>query len=183
MTPIGYMYKTVAARTDWLKATGVVDIYSLSACISDNFDDYIKYWKHNGYWLFDSPRIIEDLAREAKIDLSSMTLFYYEAHEYEFDETAGEWRAFAAFPDFKTDVQAPVDKHLQGFDVVAISVHSDPGCSPLSCNSLAEELPVNRHCLFDNFEAAKDALDRGLFVNCEPGPYRIIAVYTPGAAS
>jgi hypothetical protein len=46
----------------------------------------------------------------------------------------------------------------------------------------AEGLPVNRHCLFDSFEAAKDALKRGLFVNREPGPYRIIAVYTPGAA-
>ena len=179
MTPIGYMYKIVAARPDWLKAPGVADIHSVSACISDNFDDYIKYWKHNGYWLFDTPRIIEDLAKKAKIDLSGMTLFYYEVHEYEYDETVGEWRAFAAFPDFKTDVQAPVDKQLQGLDVVAISVHSDPGCSPLSCNGLADRLPANRHCLFDSFEAAKDALDQGLFVNCELGPYRIIAIYTP----
>ena len=183
MTPIGYMYKIVAARTDWLTAPSVVDIRSVGSCISDNFDDYIKYWKHNGYWLFDSPEIIEDLAKDAKIDLSGMTLFYYEADEYEFDEMIGEWRAFTAFPSFKTDVQEPADKLLQGFDVVEVSVHGDPGCSPLSCNGLADRLPVNRHCLFDSFEAARDALNQGLFVNCEPGPYRIIAVYTTGAAA
>jgi hypothetical protein len=67
--------------------------------------------------------------------------------------------------------------------VVEFSIHSDPCCSPLSCNSLAEKLQVNGHCLFDSFEAAKDALERGQFEHAEPGPYRIIAVYTPGAAA
>ena len=180
MIPIGYMYKIVVARPDWLKAPGVVDIYSVSACVSDYFDDFIKYWKHNGYWIFDTPRIIEDLAKDANIDLSGMTLFYYEAHEQEFDEKTGKWSAFAADPDLRTDVRVPAEKKLQGFDVVQFCNLSDPGCSPLSCNSLAEKLPVNRVCLFDKFEQAKDALDNGLFVKCEPGPFRIVAVYTTG---
>jgi hypothetical protein len=180
MIPIGYMYKIVAARTGWLKTLDVDDIFSVCACASDYFADYIKYWKHNGYWLFDSPRIIEDIAKKAKIDLSGMTLFYYEAHEQEFDEKTGIWSAFAAYPSFETDVRAPADKNLWGFDVVQVLVHSDLGCSPLSCNGLAKKLPVNRLCLFDGFEQAKHALDNGLFVKCEPGPYRIIAVYTPG---
>ena len=181
MIPIGYMYKTVAVQSDWVKAPGVVDICSVSGCCSTDFADYILYWKHNGYCFFNAPRIIEDLAKDDKIDLSGMTLFYYETYEFEFDETAGEWRSFTTFPDCKTDVQAPADKLLQGFDVVQMSFHGDPWCSPLSCNGLADRLPVNRHCLFDSFEAAKDALDRSQFVNCEPGPYRIFAVYTPGA--
>ena len=58
MTPIGYMYKTVMARPDWLKAPGVVDIRSLSGCMSTDFADYIIYLIHKGYWLFDAPRII-----------------------------------------------------------------------------------------------------------------------------
>ena len=172
MTPIGYMYKNV-----------VSDIYSVAGCISADFADYINYWKHNGYWLFDAPEIIEDLAKTAKIGLSGKTLFFYETYEQEFAEETGTWSAFAAEPDFKTDVRVPTDKYLQGFDVVEFSCHTNPGCSPLSCNGLADRLPVNRHCLFDSFEAAKDALDQGLFVNCEPGPYRIIAVYTPGTAA
>jgi len=180
MIPIGYMYKSVSAATDWLKDSDVTDIHSLSGCISEDFADYIQYWKHNGYWLFDEPRIIEDLAKAQNIDLSGMTLFYYEAYEEEFDETAGEWRTFAAEPDIKTDVQAPVEKRLQGFDVVSFYATTDPGCSPLSCNGLARELPVNQHCLFDDFEQAKSALETGRFEHAEPGPYRIIAVYTPG---
>jgi hypothetical protein len=181
MIPIGYMYKIVASQQDWLKSSGIRDIYSVSACISDNFADYIQYWQHNGYWLFDRPEIIEDLAKTGKIDLTGMTLFYYEAYEEEFDETTGKWSVFSVNPDIETDIREPANKRLEGYDVVEFSLHNDPGCSPLSCNSLAEELPVNRHCLFDSFEAAKDALEQGRFEHCEPGPYRIIAVYTVGA--
>lgn len=180
MIPIGYMYKTVATQPGWLKASGVADIYSVAGCVSENFAYYINYWKHNGYWLFDTPRIIEKLAKKAKIDLSGMTLFYYEAYEQEFDEKTGKWSTFNACPDFATNVRTPAKKELKGFDVVQVSVHSDLGCSPLSCNGLAENLPVNQVCLFDSFAQAKDALDSGLIVKCEPGPYRIIAVYTLG---
>jgi len=180
MIPIGYMYKTVAAGPDWLEAPGVADIYALSNCISEDFADYIPYWKHNGYWLFDEPEIIEALAKSENIDLSGMMLFYYEAFEEEFDEKTGKWAVFAAEPSFETNVRVPADKQREGFDVVSFYATTDPGCSPLSCNGLARELPVNRHCLFDDFEQAKSALETGRFEHAEPGPYRIIAVYTPG---
>lgn len=181
MIPIGYLYKSVSSRDEWLNAPAVSDIYSVSGCQSADFADYIQYWEHNGFWLFDRPEIIEDLAKTARIDLSGMTLFYYEAYEQEFDETTGKWSTFAAELDIKTDVRTPANKQLEGFDVVEFSCHTNPGCSPLSCNGLAAELPANRHCLFDSFEQAKVALEQGLFVNCEPGPYRIIAVYTVDA--
>lgn len=58
MIPVGYLYKKVGLRPDWIKADGVRDIYSLSRCVSEDFTDYINYWKHNGYWLFDSPEIM-----------------------------------------------------------------------------------------------------------------------------
>src|SRR3954464_15313648 len=98
MIPVGYMYKRVAALPDWLKAENVVDVYSLSHCISDDFADYMHYWKHNGYWLFNSPQAIEAIATKENIDLSGATLFYYEAYEYEFDENAKAWAAFKAEP-------------------------------------------------------------------------------------
>lgn len=50
MIPVGYMAKRVPMKPDWLKATDVVDIYSVSSCIAEDFADYIEYWKHNGYW-------------------------------------------------------------------------------------------------------------------------------------
>ncbi len=181
MSPIGYLCKNVVKTPGWLKVQAVADIYSLSGCVSRNFADYVNYWRHNGYWLFDSPSVIEDIARQEGIDLTVATLFYYEAYKYEFDATTREWIAFGPEPSFITDVQSPTTKNLEGFDVVTFAAHTSPECSPLSCNSLATDIPVNEHCLFRTFAEAKKALELGLFNRSEPGPYRIVAVYTVAA--
>jgi hypothetical protein len=178
MIPVGYMYKRVASKPDWLRADGVTDIYSLSRCVSEDFADYINFWKHNGYWLFDSPRIIEEIARDEGIDLSEATLFYYEAYDDEYGEDTKTWAAFSPEPAFVTNVQAPRAKRLEGFDVVTFFAHTTPECSPLSCNLLATDLPVNEHCLFHTLAEAREALESGAFNDSEPGPYRIFAVYT-----
>jgi len=176
MLPAGYMAKRVSKRPDWVKPTHVVDIYSFSGCLSKDFSDYIKYWKHNGYWLFDSPEIIRAIAREHSIQLEGTSLFYYEVYEKEFD---GErWGSFAPEPSFPTNIIPPSRKQLEGFDVATISVRTSPECSPLSCNSLAEELPTNAHCLFASFEDAETNLTNDAFNDSEPGPYRIFAVYS-----
>jgi len=53
-----------------------------------------------------------------------------------------------------------------------------PECSPLSCNSLAESIRTNSHCLFDTFEEARTAVNSGQFNKCEPGALRILAVFS-----
>jgi hypothetical protein len=177
MIPVGYMASSVCGRPDWLKVPNVVDIYSLSGCISEYFiSDYVPLWKHNGYWLFDSPQIIRSAAEERTVDLQGTMLFFYEAHEMEFVE--GDWRPFSPEPSFPTNIVLPPLKKLEGFDVVTFSAGHSPECSPLSCNSLAEELPTNSHCLFDSFDYAETSLTSGKFVGCELGPYRIFAVYS-----
>jgi hypothetical protein len=181
MLPLGYMRKRVASNSEWLKAKGVVDIYSVSNCLSNDFADYINYWRHNGYWLFDSPAVIDEISQTEHIDLTGTRLFYYEAYEFEYDEDKEQWVAFHPEPSFVTDVQVPANMKLEGFDVVTFSAHSNPECSPLSCCALAKDLAVNEHCLFRTFAEAKEAIDRGLFNNSEPGPYRILAVYAPEA--
>ncbi len=45
----------------------------------------MDYWRHNGYWLFDSPEIIQSAARDNSVQLEGTSLFYYEAYEMEFD--------------------------------------------------------------------------------------------------
>jgi hypothetical protein len=105
MIAAGYIAKKVSPRPNWLKAGGVSDIYSVSNCISKAFCDYIKHWKHNGYWFYDSPRTIEEVAVAESVDLSDHKLFYYEVYEQEFDEDAKLWRPFEAEKEFKTDVQ------------------------------------------------------------------------------
>ena len=72
----------------------------------------------------------------------------------------------------------PKNSKLEGFDVVSYSVNSSPECSPLSCNSLAESIPTNGHCLINSFEDAKCLIENGRFVNSEPPPWRIVAVYS-----
>jgi hypothetical protein len=176
MIPVGYMAKRVEKRPDFLQAAHVVDIYSVSGCVSEDFADYIDFWKHNGYWLFDSPEIIRSVARENSIELKGTTLFYYEEHEMEFD--GASWYAYAPEPSFPTNVAPPSGKQLEGFDVVTFYARNAPECSPLSCNGMAEELRTNAHCLFASFDEAYTNVNNGAFNNSEPGPYRIFAVYS-----
>ena len=178
MIPAGYMAKRVINKSDWLKASGVEDIYSMSGCVSNYFVDYIKLWKHNGYWLFDSPNAIELIAQEQSIDLAGTTMFYYEVYEKEFDEAKQQWCQFERDPSFGTDVRLPDRKSLKGYDLVTFAAQTNPGCSPLSCNSLANEIQTNSHCLLPNFDMAKHLVESGKFKDSEPGPYRIFAVYT-----
>jgi hypothetical protein len=180
MIPAGYMAKTIFNKPDWTKKLGVDDIYSVSGCMSEYFADYINYWKHNGYWLFDSPEVIKKLAEEHKIDLTETKFFYYEVYDLQFDGDINEWQTFTPETSFETNVVAPEKKHLEGYDVVTFSVGTSPECSPLSCNSLANEIKVNRHSLLASLEEAKQSLESGKFKNSEPGPYRIFAVYSLG---
>ena len=177
MIPIGYMAKRVAQRPAWLNVPQVQDIYSVSNCVSANFLDYIKFWRHNGYWLFDHPQIIEELAQENNIALEDLTFFYYEAYEKEFDEETDRWQSFEP-SDFLTHIIPPTQKIFHGYDVATCYQGTNLGCSPLSCNHLASEIETNAHCLLESLEEAEQNIESGRFAHSEPGPFRIIAVYT-----
>ena len=77
-----------------------------------------------------------------------------------------------------SNVVVPAEKALEGYDVTTFQNGNSPECSPLSCNSLAEEVPTNQHCLLASFEQAHRLLEAGTFKNSEPGPFRILAVYS-----
>lgn len=170
------MAKRVCKKPDWLEAPHVIDIYSVSSCVSDDFADYIDYWRHNGYWLFDSPEIIQSAARDNSVQLEGTSLFYYEAYEMEFDGES--WHPYVPDSSIPTSVVPPSRKQLEGFDVVTFFARNAPQCSPLSCNSMAEELRTNAHCLFASFEEAEKNINNATFSKCEPGPYRIFSVYS-----
>lgn len=178
MIPIGYMAKRIVARPECMDAPAVVDIYSLSNHMNDDFCDYVNFWKHNGYWLFDSPSLIVEVADEAEVSLKDCKMLYFEAYEFQWNATYKSWCAFKPDESNLTQVLIPEKKVLVGFDVVTYWGGSQAECSPLSCNSLASEIPVNAHCLIESLEVAKNKLEEGIFDNSEPGPYRIVAVYT-----
>lgn len=178
----GYLYKKIVQKLDWMDAD-IVDVCSVSSCISASFADYIDYWLHNGYWLFDKPCLMEKIANKERIDLSNMRLFYYEVYNKQFDYLDDKtidygWNTFEKeVIEFPTDVLIPKRKLLMGFDIVTFFCGNAPECSPLSCNNIASDILMNKHCLFNSFIEAKQALEQGLFKNTEPGPYRIFAVY------
>jgi len=171
------MAKRVPKRSDRFQAPHVVAVFSVSDCNCENFTDYVPCWKHNGYWLFDSPEVIRTVARENSILLAGTSLFYYEAYENDFD---GErWTPWSPEPSFQSDVLAPSGKQRAGFDVVSFTAKTSPECSGLSCSSLAAELRTNvTTVFFDSLDEAETNLSRGAFNESEPGPYRIFAVYS-----
>jgi hypothetical protein len=174
MIPAGYLAKRVGTRANWLPDR-ISSIYSVSGCIAENFIDYIGFWKHNGYWLFNSPEVIIEIAQENKIDLAETVLFFYEVYDLQFD--SGEWTQFEPEPSFRTDVSVPETKVFEGYDVVTFTAQTSAECSPLSCNGLASEVEINTRCLLKSFDQARTLLESGAFKNSEPGPYRIFAVY------
>jgi hypothetical protein len=176
MNPAGYLAKRSCEKPKDFDLPQVKDIYSVSSCVNDDFADYIGFWKHNGYWLFNSPEIIQETARENSISLDGCKLFYYEAYGMEF--TGKEWRSYSPEESMSTNIAPPTQKVLEGFDVVTFYAGNSPECSPLSCNGLAGEIATNSHCLISSFEEAETSLNSGKFASCEPGPYRIYAVYS-----
>ena len=181
VTPAGYMAKHVQ-KPKGFNIDQVTDVYSVSSCVNDDFADYINFWKHNGYWLFDSPEIIRAVARENSISIEGTSLFFYEVHQTQFDGES--WAPFEPDRSFETNVLLPPAKAMDGFDVVTFHAGNAPEHSPLSCNNLARVIRTNVHCLFDSFDEAYASLTNGKFNHCEPGPYRIFAVYsTPWPSS
>jgi hypothetical protein len=122
--------------------------------------------------------VIRTLAQKHKIDLNGTRFFYYEAFEQQYDEAAKSWNSYAPTEGFKTNVIKPANSLLLGYDVATYSLGNSPECSPLSCNHLAESIPVNEYCLLPSLEDARKGIDGGAFNMSEPGPFRIIAVYS-----
>lgn len=178
MIPAGYMAKRVVSQPDWLQANGVEDVYSVSGCTSKDFADYIRFRKHNGYWFFDTPDVIVQVAKKQSIDLAGTTMFYYEVYEQEFDDVKEQWCPYEREESFTTYVRLPDQKILARFDVVSITPRNSPECSPLSGNSLADEIQITSHCLIPDFDTTKRLVETGGFNDSEPSPYRIFAVYT-----
>ena len=179
MQPLGYLYKKIKPSPEWLNVPSVQDIYSVCDHISENFADYTNYWRHNGFWLFDSPKVIEQLAQENSISLQGLKLFYYEGFEKQFIDSR-TWVDYQPEKSFQTQIIPPINKRLEGFDIVTFSGGNAPECSPLSCNAMAKSYEINSHCLFGSFKNALEALKGHEGDFGELGPNRIIAVYSVG---
>lgn len=187
MIPAGYLLKRTVAPPGWLQpnTAHITEIYSVSNCVNEDVVDPQNSWKHNGFGVANDPEVLWDLAREFAVDMSGSSLCFYSVYEYELISDGwifdlGQWRPISrvALSSILDDVVVPGEGStpvLLGFDIVVFGHYLEH--SPLSCNSVATDVRVNRFCLFDDFADAKSAIDSGKFGGgCEEGIYKIFSV-------
>ena len=182
MIPLGYFYKQVLPKPDYLQNKSVVSIFSVSGCISDDFCDYVNHWKHNKYWYFDSPELMNEIIEIENISTDNLKLFFYYAYEEQYDEVSKTWSPYPFEPSFSTNIKIPSSSTFEGYDITSSSTGQFNECSPLSCNGLADEIPVNLNCLIPTLDEALELFRNNKLQGCEPGPYRVIEVHSVARA-
>lgn len=173
MTPvlIGYFPKRTLQRPDWLQAAGVDEICSVSTCISPAPEGWIDHWRHNEMWVYDTPELALSILTDAM--RREFDLYAYQVWPVQFDQ--GQQHSFN-LPLLQVAPLPPSFERL-GLDVVSRSCGSTFECSPLSCNSMADHVAVNRHCLVDDVAVALQLAAEFEAGGCEPGPYFVVEVW------
>lgn len=187
MIPAGYLLKRTVPPPGWLQSgvSHVSEVCSVSNCVNENVVDPSDSWMHNGFGLANDPELLWTIAREGGVDLSGCKLFFYSAYEFELESDGWtfdslQWQATtrapsSTIPDNVTIPGGDVSLELLGYDVVVFGDFLEH--SPLSCNSIAQQLQVNRYCLFNSFEESKGAIESCKFGDgCEEGTYKIFSV-------
>jgi hypothetical protein len=169
----GYFPKRVAPRPDGFECPAVRHICSVSCCISDGPDGWIDHWLHNELGLFDSVDLAAQVIAPSE---EGFTIFAYRVGTVCFDGgRAEDW----TWPEI--DPEDRGGYRSLGFDVVG---KTDLGMgfehSPLSCNGMAGEYPVNAHCLLDDLMVAVAAAEQFSIEQPEPGRYYVVEVLAPG---
>jgi hypothetical protein len=174
----GYFPKRIVPRPAFLDdAPSVVDICSVSHCMSAPPDGWLDHWLHNELGFFDSPDIAGQVIGPSE---EGFTVFGYRLGTVRFSEGRPElW----TWPDIDPEDRAGY--RSLGFDVIG---KTDMGKtdmaiigfehSPLSCNAMAAEYPVNAHCLLDDLALAVAAAEQFSIEQPEPGMYYVAEVLT-----
>jgi hypothetical protein len=169
----GYFPKLIARRPEWLKAAAVVEVCSVSECVSPGPPDWIQHWLHNWLgWFNNVGDVLRVLPTEGR---EKYRLFAYRLHpEFWRDGTAIP----VVIPEDVTPDPVPGTFRSLGFDIANHSMADVLGleCSPLSCNSVAEERPTNQWCLFPTLDAAIASAKEFSVGGAEPGDYYVVEV-------
>jgi hypothetical protein len=173
----GFLPKRVVTAPAWLDCPAVTCVCSISDCVSALPDDWIEHWLHNDVWLYDT----RERARQVMDASGPYTLFAYRLSIVRFDD--GRWEDWV-WSTPTAPLEFPAGYRSLGFDVAGKLDYGIAGfgCSPLSCNGLASEYPVNAHCLLDDLGEAFAAAERFSIEKPEPGKYIVaeVLVELPG---
>jgi hypothetical protein len=169
----GYFPKAITPRPDWLAAPSVIEICSVSLCVSSGPPDWIQQWIHNSFGWCNR---VADVARlEPPTERGKYRVFAYRLHP----EFHREGHALpVVIPEDVTPDPIPSSFRRLGFDAVSHSMTDVLGleCSPLSCCGTAAALGANEWCLFPTLDAAVDAARTWSVGGAEPGDYYVVEV-------
>ena len=183
---IGYLPKRFVAAGAGRAPSfpGVEEICCVTECCGGEPPaGWIDHWKHNTEtWLFDTPEAAWSVVPAAEAE--RYRLYAYRILPILFHESGHE--AEHPLPHRLTVAVMPDGFDRIGYDAVQRVVgatHEDgnqaPGflCSPLWCNGMAHEYPVNRYCLAED-QATAVAMARDFAAgDCEPGPYCVVEIW------
>jgi hypothetical protein len=174
----GYFAKRVVRKPEGLDAPGVVEICSVSHCISKPPAGWIERWLHNDFGWYN--RLADAQSVVPAGERAAHRLFAYRVYPTMFRH--GSRRDWILPSDVLPDPIPDTFRSL-GFD--AVNVPANLGChfecSPLSCNAMAAVCPANTHCLFATLEEAVAGAARFSIEQPEPGDYYVIEVLEQGS--
>jgi len=159
------------------------DIASVSDCLSKRCDKWVERWDFNRATLWNTE--VEAWACVPAESKPEFKVFAYRILPLLFD-TSGVEQPVTIDQLFPADMPplptaTPSCQRL-GYDVVERNASMGMlgfGCSPLSCNGMAESIPVNEFSLIDDLDSAMAAARRFGVEQPEPGPYVIVEVLAP----
>ncbi|MBL8220679.1 MAG: hypothetical protein JNL62_15720 [Bryobacterales bacterium] len=166
---IGYFPKQTAVPRAWDHAPHVTSICSISTCIGSAPEGWMERWIHNDWGYFAS---VDDARSTIPQGARDFTLFAYRLFPRRFIHHETE-PIELELPPIEP---LPPAFHSIGFDVVSRSYSAFFECSPLSCNGLAIQIPVNMFCLLDTLDQAAALAQRFAIEQPEPGSYYVIEV-------
>lgn len=176
MIDAGFFVKRIEQPPEGMRP-GVRQICSVSHCISPAPEDWIESWLHNDLGWFN--RIAAALSVVRPEHRKDFRLFAYRVHPKKF---TADGQLPIVFPEnVQPEAIGPEFRRL-GFDSANKTMESVLGfeCSPLSCNAMAEEVPVNEYCLFATLDEAIAGAERFAREQPEPGDYFVIEVLERG---
>jgi hypothetical protein len=167
---IGYFAKRRTLKPPFLGAPNVIEICSVSPCIAAPPHGWIEHWIHNDWYVYNSPDEARRIAKDDP-DQGDFAIYAYGLWPVAFAEDTQPLE-IGVSPTALTEQF----EHL-GFDVVSRDMTPMFECSPLSCNSMASEVPANEYCLLSSLEEAEKFARRCAKEQPEPGTYFIVDVW------